>query len=99
VDPSLPLDIGVDVARFGDDRTVIVLRRGLAALWIEAMGKKDTVFITGRIKELIRKFQGLSVGEDIPDSVRERTRLRIDEGGGYGAGVIDPFRREAGARH
>lgn len=94
VDASLPLDIGVDVARFGDDRTVIVCRRGMVALWIDTMGKKDTIFITGRIKDLIRQFHGLAAGEDFPDSVKSRTRLRIDEGGGYGAGVIDPLRRE-----
>lgn len=94
VDESLPLDIGVDCARFGDDRTVIVIRRGLCALWIEAMGKKDTIFITNRLRELIRKFHKLAPGEDFSDSHRRNTRLRVDEGGGYGAGVIDPFRRD-----
>jgi len=93
-DMTLPLDIGIDCARFGDDRTVVVMRRGMVATWIESMGKKDTVFITGRVKELIRKQWRLAPGEDFPEHVVRNTRLRIDEGGGYGAGVIDPFRRE-----
>ena len=69
--------MGVDVARFGDDETVIIVRRGMKVTRIESWVKKDTVWSSGRIAELIR--------EENPSTIF------IDEIG-IGAGVVDPLK-------
>lgn len=88
-----PLDIGVDMARFGDDETVIVYRSGDHALRMETMGKKDSQFVLGRILHWVRHYGLVSAGAPIPDEVRDLVTIRVDEGGGYGSGVIDPLRK------
>jgi len=75
-----PMVIGVDVARFGDDMSVIYPRRGRDArsMPIEVYSKLDTMQLAGRVAEAIQKYQ--------PDAVF------IDEGG-MGAGVVDRLRQ------
>ena len=71
-----PLIMGVDVARFGDDSTVICLRRGRDAKtvpWIKLRGA-DTMQVAARVMEM--------AGQHKPDAIF------IDEGG-VGGGVID----------
>lgn len=72
-----PKILGVDVARFGDDRTVFWLRQGplLVAKWVYR--EKDTVAIAGYLGEVILREE--------PDAVF------IDEDG-LGAGVVDQCR-------
>lgn len=67
--------IGVDVARFGDDRTVLFPRQGLAAFKPVVMRGARTGEIAARIAHAAARWQ--------PESVL------IDDTGGYGAGVID----------
>ena len=69
-----PLIIGVDPARFGDDRTAIVKRRGRAVYDLEIYEKQDTMAVAGIVHSLIKR--------DSPDQVA------IDVGG-LGAGVVD----------
>ena len=69
-----PLMIGVDPARFGDDRTAIVRRKGRAVYDLETFEKRSTMEIAGIVNTLIKN-------ED-PDQVA------IDVGG-LGAGVVD----------
>lgn len=88
-----PLDIGVDMARFGDDETVIVVRSGPAGLRMEVMGKKDSQFVLGRVLHWIHHFAKVPAGAELPDEVKKNVTVRVDEGGGYGSGVIDPLRR------
>ena len=74
-----PLIMGVDVARFGDDQTVIVFRRGRDAQtipWIKLRGA-DTMTVAARIAELARVYQ--------PDVI-------FVDGGGPGGGVVDRLR-------
>ena len=61
-----PLLIGVDVARFGDDETVIWPRIGMdARSWeIRRMKGFDTVWTIGAILETIREFKELGVKYD-----------------------------------
>jgi hypothetical protein len=83
-DRFAPLLIGVDVARFGDDATVIYPRIGIDArsFSFKRFYKLDTVQVVGKIIETLQEFQALG---------RECNGLFID-GGGLGAGVVDQLR-------
>jgi len=72
-----PKVIGVDPARFGDDRSVIVCRQGLQAWPPVAFTKLDSVELASRVAAVVRDFR--------PDAVF------VDAGNG--AGVIDVLRR------
>lgn len=74
------LIIGVDVARFGDDRSVIYLRRGRDARTTEKRRMKgaDTMAVAAEVMAMIDKNR--------PDGVF------IDEGG-VGGGVVDRCRQ------
>jgi phage terminase large subunit len=72
------LDIGVDVARFGDDESVIACRFGTIG-WIDAR---------------LSSFDGTQVAAAVANTIKERraeghrVRVKIDEIG-YGASVLD----------
>lgn len=68
------LVIGVDPARFGDDRTAIIRRQGRVAFGLEQYIKKDTMEIVGIVHSIIEK--------ESPDKV-------FIDIGGLGAGVYD----------
>lgn len=70
--------LGVDVARQGDDTTVIAPRQGIVAFKPKIMRVHDTVQIAGHVARAINKFK--------PDVVN------IDATGGWGYGVIDTLR-------
>jgi hypothetical protein len=70
--------LGVDVARYGDDRTVFVLRDGPNVEHIRVEAKIDTSRCTGIIVNLIRKWHANSV--------------HLDISGGLGAGPYDRLR-------
>lgn len=78
--PFDALVMGVDVARFGDDETVIVFRRGRDGKSIPAirMSKADTMTVAGKVAELSQQH-----GVDA---------IFVD-GGGVGGGVIDRLRQ------
>lgn len=79
-----PLLIGVDVARFGDDETVIYPRLGYnARTWpIKRFSGLDTVQVVGKVVETLREFAELG---------KQCSGLYID-GGGLGGGVVDQLR-------
>lgn len=83
-DDSAPLVIGVDVARFGDDSTVIYPRIGYdARTWgFRRYHGLDTVQVVGKVIEAIKDFQDLG---------KQCSGLFVD-GGGLGAGVVDQLR-------
>lgn len=70
--------LGVDVARYGDDRTVLFPRQGLAAYKPVIMQGANTMQVAGRIMQAIERWK--------PDAIF------VDGSGGYGAGVIDVLR-------
>jgi hypothetical protein len=74
---GLPKVMGVDVARFGDDQTVIGMRQGRKFVVLEKMRGKDTVFVAERIINWREKVE--------PDAI-------IVDGDGLGAGTIDHLR-------
>jgi hypothetical protein len=72
-----PLILGVDPARFGDDRTSIIFRQGRVAFDLKSYTKKDTMEVTGIVHMLIKE--------------RHPDRVFIDVGG-LGAGIVDRLR-------
>lgn len=80
---AVPLEIGVDVARFGDDETVIVPRIGLMVPFIRTYTKKDTMETAGWIINLAKELM-LKYG-------RPRCTVKIDDDG-VGGGVTDRIR-------
>lgn len=56
-DDSAATVIGVDVARYGDDRTVILVRQGGAILAKRVYRELGTVQVAGFVVEAIREFQ------------------------------------------
>lgn len=69
--------LGVDPARFGDDKSVIIRRQGLASWAPEVMHGKDNMFLVGRIVQHIEQWKPHAVFIDA----------------GNGAGVIDRLRQ------
>ena len=69
-----PLIIGLDVARFGDDRTVFCFRKGRWCFRFETYQKLDNVAVANQATFFIKEYQP--------------ARLFIDVGG-VGAGVYD----------
>jgi len=65
---------GVDVSRFGDDETVLIVRRGLRVTRIESWMHQDTTWTAGRVAEIAREENPVSIF--------------VDEIG-VGAGVVD----------
>ena len=74
---SMPLVLGVDVARFGDDRTVVFPRRGLVAQQPTIIAKLDNVEVAERIISIYHQAKPHSIFVDA----------------GQGQGVIDILRR------
>lgn len=76
-----PLQVGVDVARFGDDKSCITFRRGRVVYPQIVFGQCDVVDVAGRVKQAIRDF-GVPVSQIAVDTI------------GIGSGVADILRRE-----
>ncbi len=73
-----PIAIGCDVARFGDDQTVILVRRGLKVVHIEKYRGLDTMQVASLLAQAENRWRA-----DI---------VFVDEGG-LGAGVVDRGRQ------
>lgn len=74
-----PVILGVDVARQGDDESVIARRQGTVAFPLEGMRIPDTMLVSGRVSQA--------------RDTHKADGLFVDESGGYGAGVVDDLRR------
>lgn len=70
--------IGVDVARFGFDKSIITVMRGVNVIERRVLTKKDTGFVTGELIGVIRALPWV-------------TCVCID-GTGIGAGVVDQLK-------
>jgi len=73
-EPYGKLIVGVDPARFGDDRTGIIRRKGRVAFGLESHIKKSTMEIAGIVHGIIESENPFKVFVDV---------------GGLGAGVVD----------
>lgn len=78
-----PVMVGVDPARFGDDKTCITFRQGRVCFKQIVFGKADVVDVAGRVVDAIRLW---------PDRVDQ---IAVDTIG-IGAGVADILRRTYG---
>lgn len=78
-----PLMVGVDVARFGNDKTVVTFRRGRVALSQHVYGMLDVEDCAGTVKTLVRQH------------MERPAQIAVDTIG-IGAGVADILRREFG---
>lgn len=76
--------LGVDVARFGDDDTVICTRIGKDATRFLRYNGLDTVQVVGRVKEEVRRLNHLGV---------RKVYVFMDEGG-VGGGPVDILRND-----
>lgn len=79
---AFPIVVGVDVARYGDDQSVILVRQGPKIHRIRRFEGLDTVQVTYRVIETVKEIQ-----EELDATVEG---IFVDEGG-VGAGVIDPL--------
>ncbi len=78
--------ISCDVARFGNDDTVIMVRKGFKVFDPIKIAKIDLVSLAGRIYGLYREYR-----ERYPDT---KINIHIDSTG-LGAGVVDILNRES----
>lgn len=78
-DPGAPLVMGVDVARFGEDRSVIAFRKGRDAKTIpwQTYRGMDTVQLAGQVADSAGKYNVSAIFVD---------------GGGVGGGVVDQLK-------
>lgn len=78
--PETPLVMGVDVARFGSDQSVLAFRKGAdaRALPMIQLAQMDTMQVAARVAEACLSFQPAKIYVD---------------GGGVGGGVIDRLRQ------
>ena len=72
-----PWFMGVDVARFGADKTVLCLRRGVRLEEMHQISGADTMQVVGRVVDLAR---------------RHGVRAIFVDGAGVGGGVVDRLR-------
>lgn len=77
------LNIGVDVARFGDDETVIRPRRGNKALTPRVLAGFDNVDVAGEVLKLARELR---------ENAAEIPLIKVDSIGN-GSGVVDMLSR------
>ena len=78
-DPTAPITVGVDPARFGADATVIAIRQGRDIVKIIRHRGDDTMTVVGHVIEAIEEYKPAMVF--------------IDEGG-LGAGIVDRLKEQ-----
>lgn len=75
--PTGPVVVGVDVARFGTDKTAICVRQGNVLLSVERHALEDTMATTGRVVAKLRPgaravVDVIGVGGGVADRLREQ---------------------------
>ena len=80
---SLPKVLSVDVARFGDDQTVIGWRQGRKAVILAKHRGLDNVQVAERVIEFIEQ---------------EKPKATVVDGDGLGAGVVDQIKHRGYSR-
>lgn len=99
--PLLPIQIGVDVARYGDCETVILVRRGNLVLDIQTYKRLDLMSVAGMTVQAATMWWRQPFGNpnkfDLePDAFlkcQDDTLIVVDEVG-IGGGVIDALRSQ-----
>ena len=96
-----PRIMGLDVARFGDDRTVLVLRAGHRVNRIWRWSTLDLMQTAGRVSEIAARekpqalfVDGVGVGGGVVDRLRQLGLRVIDVNGGARAGNAARYRNK-----
>ncbi len=105
VDPSLPLEIGVDVARserHTSDETVITLREGLRVEIYNTAKGVDLMKTAGEIWECVAerilprwKEKGIEISKEKKPSLKITIKVDAD---GLGSGVVDRLKEQRGEK-
>jgi len=74
----MPIVLGVDVARYGDDKTVIIVRQGRKVLELKRFSELDTMQVAAEVMFTIREYSPI---------------ITFVDGVGIGAGVVDRLRQ------
>ena len=82
LEPGWPLVVAVDVARFGGDSTVLLVRAGNVARVERVFGGRDLMQVTGAVVEL---------GRQLEEETGRKPFVVIDDAG-LGGGVVDRLR-------
>ena len=84
-DPTAPLVFGIDVARYGDDETVVYPRLGLDMRNYKPLRIREanTIYIAEQTSEYVDRFRRDGI---------EYSQIFVDSTGGYGGGVADQLR-------
>lgn len=82
VTPSGPIVFGLDVARFGNDSSVLVARQGGKVIHWQQWRKLSPLDVSEQVADLVVRYGPVAV---VVDSV------------GLGSGAVDPLRRICGA--
>jgi phage terminase large subunit len=83
-------EIGADIARHGDDRTVIASRQGPCLLALRTLRQMDLNVVTAAIRDAVAHCATTERGTYDPKSLP----VRIDVTGGLGAGPADTLAAE-----
>lgn len=82
INPEWPTVGGVDVARFGRNRSTLCVRKGPAAIHLEALPKTSTRELAERIRLVLTAIEG-------SQDKAMQCHVNIDETGGYGSSLLD----------
>lgn len=82
-DPETMLEIGADIARFGDDETIIVPRIGGKVLGLHHFTKQDLMTTCGKVLSIAKGA--------MKDYAKPHVTIRVDDDG-VGGGVTDRLR-------
>lgn len=88
------IDIGCDVARFGDDKTVIGYKVNEVAKVYKKYNGQDTTWTAGNILQLYKVLTatyGFKNQKNHPEEKKKYVYVKIDDGG-VGGGVTDQLR-------
>jgi hypothetical protein len=103
-EPGLPLVVGVDVARFGSDHTVLAVREGNRIRVVRSYQGRDLMQTSGAVTELARHLYEVSgrkpvividdvgLGGGVTDRLRELGEFSIRDFNG-GRKALTPCRR------
>ena len=94
-----PLIVGVDIARYGDDKTVFCYRRGRYCFKLEEFGHLDTVEVANKINAIINELKPARVfldmgnnGAGVYDILKDRGYAKTVRGINFGAKAINDDR-------
>jgi len=76
--PGTPVELGVDIARYGSDKTVLVLRKGNVARIVEVRAKQGTMETAGLVK-VVRERGGASYAKVDADGLGAGVYDRLEE--------------------